>query len=76
MMKSAFNPITATNARWRRTSRYEPAARSSGAREPPPRSGAGTNASITAAYTTKVSELSRKRTVKEPGDSVLAMSPP
>ena len=31
---------------------------------------------MTTAYTTNVSELSRKRTVNEPGDSVVAMRPP
>ena len=72
-MKSAFSAITATNARWRRTSRYEPA-RSVVSRGP--RSGDGTSASITAAYTTNVSEFSRKSTVNEPGESVVAMSPP
>lgn len=38
--------------------------------------GEGTSASMTAAYATNVRELSRKRTVNDPGDSVVAMSPP
>ncbi len=73
-MNRAFSPITATNARCRRTSRYEPAA--PGSRVPRSSDGEGTSANITPAYTTKVSEFRRKRTVNEPGDSVVAMRPP